>query len=200
MNLEKDRPIAPKNSLKKRLVAGAGLAGGGLLLNRGIDALSIAGATTGFMKPIIENHPMFVLGGTLIVGTAVGAVGSFQNIRLLRAGNIGVSPDGPATVAFHAMKKKWPSNTGWRDWSVGAGQMIFNRENLLIGPALVNEMALAGLVSVKTLSTILNLLKATGSEVALRTAKRRENPPAVEKEQKSKDLPKSGVVFVPMKI
>lgn len=192
MHAETVRPNPEKSSWKKKLVAGAGLIGGNWALDRGVDSLSIAGAATGVLEPLVRNHPMWVLGLMVGVFTFAAGVNAAQNMRLLRDKDVGVSPNGIATVAFHTVDKKLSSKKRLRKLSmrlIGAGQ-VASAEHLAIAPALGNEMVLAGLVANTAVKTILNLAKAGASEVILRTKKKEKGI----KENNHKDL-RSTVIF-----
>lgn len=194
MRVEAVRQVFENKSFKKKLIAGAGLAGGDWVVSRYIDGLSLAGVASGVMEPLIRNHPMWVLGLMASVFTVAAGVNAAQSMRLLKDKEVGVSPNWLATGAFHVVDKKLPLKRRLlRKLSmgaIGAGQVV-SKEHFAIAPAVFgNEMALAWVVTNGALKIPFNLAKAVVSEVVLRAKKEKRI-----KKSRNTDLRDAGVIF-----
>ncbi len=166
------RGIPDFSSIKKRALAGAALVGGTFGVGRAIDAISFGASATGYLKPMIETHPDWILAGVFAASVPVTVWSAIQDVKLLKNENIAFSPNGWADFVYYAFRK--PSRA--RDIVTAIAPRLVTLDYFRIWGALHSQQMLEAVVAAKVTSTIveagknvveLAALKTVGKEVTL---------------------------------
>lgn len=167
----------------KKILLGAGLAGGDLAITQ---ALGVLGGTEslifGLGNSAIVDNKFAVLLASMALGLGVSSLVSIQYLRLNH--KFRISPHGVGTLLFNAIDKKWPEHSKIRDGVVGVTQVVMTKDWILVPAALVNDKILGAYITAKGIITGYNLIKLVLSEIALRKIKKGQR----KKEEQEKEV------------